>query len=56
MLSSSGNHSKNFVGRTGTAVMRLNSRGKATWVLLFSSSLSGNEEGLYLEGELQWHS
>jgi hypothetical protein len=53
--SSSGFHSRQFVGREGVAVMRLNATDHSySWVMRFSSTLTGNEEGLYLNSELIW--
>ncbi len=54
VLESKGFHSKKYIGRTGVAVMRLSASGSTRWVLRFSSSLLGNEEGLYEDRELDW--
>ena len=54
VLASKGFHSKRYIGSVGVAVMRLSASGKIRWVLRFSSSLLGNEDGLYDDSELQW--
>ena len=54
VLASSGFHSRKFVGRTGVAVAKLVSGQAPSWVLLFSTGIPSNEEGLYAEDELQW--
>ncbi|ARM86342.1 hypothetical protein MARSALSMR5_04325 (plasmid) [Marinobacter salarius] len=35
--------------------MRLEASGNLRWVLKFAGSLLGNEEGLYDDDELEWH-
>lgn len=54
VIASSGFHSKQYVGRTGRSVMKLSATGRTQWVVRFSSSLTGDEEGLYEEFELEW--
>lgn len=55
VLRSSGRYSQRYIGRTGVAAMRLEASGNLRWVLKFAGSLLGNEEGLYDDDELEWH-
>jgi len=52
--SSSGFHSKKFVGLKGIAVMHLVASPHSYWVIRFPSNLPSNEEGLYRDDELDW--
>tara|TARA_Y100001936_G_scaffold230960_1_gene254523 strand:+ start:523 stop:720 length:198 start_codon:yes stop_codon:yes gene_type:complete len=52
--SSTGFHSKQFIGRVGTAVGSIHLNGRRAWVLRFSTNLIENEEGLFSDDELVW--
>ena len=54
VISSSGAHSRKFVGRTGVAVAKLTAGREPAWVVRFSTGLPSNEEGLYTENEIEW--
>lgn len=54
VVASSGFYSKRFIGQKGVAVLKLTASTRVRWVLKFSSSLLGDEEGLFDDCELQW--
>ena len=54
VISSTGFHSRRYIGQTGTAVMRMGASETVRWVLRFPSGLLCSEEGLYDECELRW--
>lgn len=55
VISSAGFHSRKYIGMTGVSVAKLDGCSTTPrWVLRFSSSLFGNEEGLYDDWELKW--
>ena len=54
VLTSSGFHSKKYIGETGYAIHSLGKANKKFWVLRFPSILPKIEEGLFDEHEIEW--